>query len=148
MRAAQGKWGRVFVLKFDHGDDFVEALRDFARRKRIRTAVCLFLGALARGKIVTGPRRAVIPPEPNWVCVRDGWEMFGVGSVFAGPDGPAVHLHGSLGKKRRVFTGCVRKDARVFCVIEAFVFELKGVGARKGVDAATGLNLLQISARA
>ena len=94
--------------------------------------------------MVTGPRRAVVPPEPNWVRFRGGWEVFGVGSIFEGPGGPACHIHSSLGKKKKALTGCVRKDARVFLVVEAFVVEVKGVRARKAVDPATGLNLLRI----
>ena len=49
-----------------------------------------------------------------------------------------------MGKKKRVLTGCVRKDSKVFLVIEAIVFELKGVKATKEIDPATGLNLLKI----
>jgi predicted DNA-binding protein with PD1-like motif len=144
MRYTQGRMGRVFVVKFDHGDDLNEELRRFARRKKIRTAACVFLGALRAGRIVTGPKRAVVPPEPNEVDFKDGWEVFGVASIFEGEGGPSLHIHSSLGRKTKVLTGCVRKDARVFCVIEAFVFELVGVRARKGVDASTGLNLLKI----
>ena len=49
-------------------------------------------------------------------------------------------------KKKKVFTGCIRKDSKVFLVIEAVVFELKGVKATKDIDPSTGLNLLQVQA--
>jgi len=147
MRYTQGRLGRVFVLKFDHGDDLSQELQRLASQEKIKSGVCVFLGALQKGRIVTGPKSAVIPPKPHWTGFKDGWEVFGVGSIFAGPDGPVLHLHSSLGKGKKALTGCVRKDAKVFLVIEAFVFELKGVRARKGVDAATGLNLLRILSR-
>jgi predicted DNA-binding protein with PD1-like motif len=49
-----------------------------------------------------------------------------------------------MGKKNRVITGCVRKDSKVFLVLEAIIFELKGVKATKSIDPKTGLNLLKI----
>jgi predicted DNA-binding protein with PD1-like motif len=49
-----------------------------------------------------------------------------------------------MGKKMRTLTGCVRKKTMVFLVIEAVVFELKGVKATKEIDPKTGLNLLKI----
>ncbi|MCX5693308.1 MAG: DUF296 domain-containing protein, partial [Candidatus Omnitrophica bacterium] len=64
--------------------------------------------------------------------------------IFTNKKGPQIHIHASLGKKKEVFTGCVRKDCKVFLVIEAVIFELKGVKAGKDIDPATGLNLLKI----
>jgi predicted DNA-binding protein with PD1-like motif len=49
-----------------------------------------------------------------------------------------------MGRKLKTLTGCVRKRSEVFLVIEAVVFELKGVKAAKRIDPLTGLNLLQI----
>ena len=37
---------------------------------------------LKKGHIVTGPKKPVIPPEPNWKKFKDGWEVMGVGTVF------------------------------------------------------------------
>jgi predicted DNA-binding protein with PD1-like motif len=44
----------------------------------------------------------------------------------------------------KTLTGCVRGKSEVFLVIEAVIFELKGVRATKMIDAKTGLNLLKI----
>jgi len=49
-----------------------------------------------------------------------------------------------MGKKTKTLIGCIRKKSEVFLVIEAVVFELKGVKATKGIDPKTGLNLLKI----
>jgi predicted DNA-binding protein with PD1-like motif len=46
--------------------------------------------------------------------------------------------------KVKSLTGCVRGKSKVFLVIEAVVFELKGVKALKDIDPSTGLNLLNI----
>jgi predicted DNA-binding protein with PD1-like motif len=51
-----------------------------------------------------------------------------------------------MGKKNKMLTGCVRKASKVFLVVEAIIFELKGVKATKDLDPKTGLNLLKILA--
>lgn len=60
--------------------------------------------------------------------------------------GSQIHIHASMGKKQKVLTGCVRGKSEVFLVVEAIVFELKGIKAEKSIDRATGLNLLKILA--
>jgi len=144
MEYTKGKIGRVFLIKFSDKDIFVKEIERFAKKEKINAATMVFLGALRDGDLVTGPKKAVIPPEPNWVKFKDGWEVFGIGTIFTNKNGPQIHIHGSLGKKKDVFTGCVRKDSRVFLVIEAVVFELKDVKACKDIDLSTGLNLLRI----
>ena len=110
----------------------------------LKSAVFLFIGALKKGHLVTGPKKPVIPPEANWVVFRDGWEVMGTGTIFANKSAPQVHIHATMGKKDKMLTGCVRKDSKVFLVVEAVIFELKGVKAAKSLDPKTGLNLLRI----
>lgn len=144
MEYTKGSIGRVFLIKFSDKDIFIKEIEKLARKEKIKAAAMIFLGALREGDLVTGPKKTVIPPEPNWVKFKDGWEVFGIGTIFTNKKGPQIHIHSSLGKKKNVLTGCVRKDSKVFLVIEAIVFELKGVKATKDIDPATGLNLLQI----
>jgi predicted DNA-binding protein with PD1-like motif len=144
MKYTKGAIGRVFLIKFSDKDVFLKEIDKFARKEKIKAATMIFLGALREGDLVTGPKKTIIPPEPNWVIFKNGWEVFGIGTIFTNKKGPQIHIHGSLGKKKKVFTGCVRKDSKVFLVIEAVVFELKGVKATKDIDPATGLNLLKI----
>lgn len=146
MKYTKGSIGRVFLIKFDDKDIFLKEIEKFARKEKIKAATMIFLGALREGDLVTGPKKTVIPPEPNWVKFKDGWEVFGMGTIFPNKKGPQIHIHGSLGKRKEVFTGCIRKESKVFLVIEAIVFELKGLKAAKDIDLATGLNLLQIYA--
>ena len=131
MKYTKGTIGRVFLIKFSDKDIFLKEIEKFARKEKIKAATMIFLGALREGRLVTGPKKAVIPPEPNWVKFKDGWEVFGMGTIFTNKKGPQIHIHSSLGKKKKVFTGCIRKDSKVFLVIEAVVFELKGVQATK-----------------
>ena len=144
MKYTKGEIGKIFVLKFDNNDIFLDELKKFARKEKLKSAVFVFIGALRKGKLVTGPKKPIIPPEPNWVKFKDGWEALGIGTIFTGKSGAQIHVHSSMGKKNRVITGCIRQKAKVFLVIEALVFELKGVKASKDLDPKTGLNLLKI----
>jgi len=144
MRYTKGSVGRVFLLKFEDGDVVLERLSSFAKKEKIKTATMVFIGALRQGDLVTGPKKPVVPPEPNLVSFRNGWEVMGIGTIFTNKSGPQIHIHASMGKKQKTLTGCLRRNSRVFLVIEAIVFELKGIKATKDFDPATGINLLRI----
>jgi hypothetical protein len=144
MKYTKGSIGRIFVLKFEDDDVLIDKLSAFIKKEKIKSATMIFIGALKKGDLVTGPKKPVIPPEPNWVSFKDGWETMGIGTMFTNKQGPQIHIHSAMGKKLKTLTGCVRKDSKVFLVIEAIVFELKGVKATKDIDLVTGLNLLKI----
>ncbi len=144
MEYTKGSIGRVFLLKFNNNDNVIKELGNFVKKERLKIATIMFLGALKEGKLVTGPKKPVIPPEPNWVGFRDGWETMGVGTIFTNALGPQIHLHTAMGKKNKFLVGCLRGDSKVFLVIEAIVFELKGIKATKQIDPKTGLNMLMI----
>ena len=144
MKYTKGKIGRIFLVKFEDDDILTDKIAELARKEKIKAGVLVFLGALKKGKLVTGPKKPVIPPEPNWVSFKDGWEVMGIGTVFINSKGPQIHIHSAMGKKQKTLIGCVRKDSKVFFVIEAVLFELKGIKATKDIDPKTGLNLLKI----
>ncbi|MCX5705365.1 MAG: DUF296 domain-containing protein [Candidatus Omnitrophica bacterium] len=144
MKYTKGSIGRIFVAKFEDDDILLDKLAELVRKEKIKAATMVFLGALKKGDLVTGPKKPVIPPEPNKVTFKDAWEVMGIGSIFTNNLGPQIHIHSSMGKKKKVLTGCVRGKSKVFLVIEAVIFELKGVRATKAIDPATGLNLLKI----
>lgn len=144
MKYTKGSIGRVFLLKFEDGDVLIDKLSIFVKQERIKAATMIFIGALRKGNLVIGPRKPVIPPQPNKVSFKDGWEVMGIGTIFVNTKGPQVHIHGSMGKKNKVLTGCLRGKSSVFLVVEAVVLELKGIKASKDIDPKTGLNLLRI----
>lgn len=144
MQYTKGTIGRVFLIKFEDGDILLKKIEEFSKKEHIKAATLIFLGALKKGNLVTGPKKPVIPPEPNWVNFEGGWEVMGIGTIFSNSNGPQIHIHSAMGKKLKTLTGCVRKDSKVFLVIEAIVFELKGMKAAKNIDPQTGLNLLRI----
>ncbi len=144
MQYTKGNLGRIFLLKFEDGDIFLDKLSEFTRKEKLKAATLVFIGALNKGDLVTGPKKPVIPPSPNKVYFKDGWEVMGIGTIFTNSSGPQIHIHSSMGKKQKTLTGCVRGKSKVFLVIEAIVFELKGLKATKSIDPKTGLNLLKI----
>ncbi len=144
MEYTQGKIGRIFLLKFNDNDVLLDKLSSFAGKEKLKAATMVFIGALKKGELVTGPKKPVIPLKPNKVYFKDAWEVMGVGTIFSNTSGHQIHIHGSMGKKLKTLTGCVRGKSRVFLVIEAIVFELKGLKATKVIDPKTGLNLLKI----
>lgn len=144
MQYTKGNMGRIFLLKFEDDDILLDKLAEFVKKEGLKAATLLFIGALKKGDLVTGPKKPVIPPSPNKVYFKDGWEVMGIGTVFTNKSGPQIHIHGSMGKKQKTLTGCVRGRSKVFLVIEAIVFELKGLRATKAIDPKTGLNLLKI----
>ncbi|MEI8175355.1 MAG: PPC domain-containing DNA-binding protein [Candidatus Omnitrophota bacterium] len=145
MDYTQGTVGRIFVLKFKDGDVVLDELKAFVKKENLKAATMIFIGALKKGTLVTGPRKPVIPPLPNKVPFKDAWETLGVGTIFTNKKGAQIHIHGAMGKKLKTLTGCVRERSEVFLVLEAVVFELRGVKATKEIDAATGLNMLMIN---
>ena len=144
MQYTQGTIGRVFLVKFQNNDVLIDNLSILVKREKIKAATLIFIGALKKGDLVTGPKKPVIPPEPNKIVFKDGWEVMGIGTIFTNSKGPQIHLHASMGKKNKVLTGCLRGKSKVFLVIEAIIMELKGVKASKEIDPETGLNLLKI----
>jgi predicted DNA-binding protein with PD1-like motif len=133
--------GRIFVARVDHGEDFLGEVRNLLVKEGVSHAIMLFLGALREGSIVTGPEEPVIPPAPHMVRFGGGWEVVGIASVYPGDDGPALHLHGSIGRGDQALTGCLRERAEAYLVMEAVIFEIGGLSIRRSRDPGTGLIL-------
>jgi len=141
MDYAEGRVGRVFAVRIDHGEDLLTVLNTFARKKGIQCAMAQFLGALSEGRVVTGPERAVLPPNPHFEGFYGGWEILGTASIFPGEDGPIIHIHTSAGRGRDTLTGCLREVAKAYIVVEAFIIEFVGFSAIKSPEQKTGLKL-------
>ena len=65
MKYTKGTIGRVFLVKFEDGDILIDNLSLLAKKEMIKAATMIFIGALKQGDLVTGPKKPVIPPEPN-----------------------------------------------------------------------------------
>jgi predicted DNA-binding protein with PD1-like motif len=142
MQYTEGSLGRVFILRFEDEDDLIGSVENMAREKGIGTGIILFMGDLQDGKIVTGPESPVIPPTSHWETFKNAWEVFGMASIFPSAEGPMVHVHSSLGRGREALVGCLREKASVYLIVEAVLFELLGVKARRELEEKSGLCLL------
>lgn len=127
MEYATGEVGRVFYVRFDHGDDVLAGLSQLVKKEQVNNGWFQLFGGLLSADVVIGPEEPVMPPKPVWKRVDDGREALGVGSIFFDGDTPLLHLHASLGHQGETLTGCVRKHTEVYLLIEAVVYELKGM---------------------
>lgn len=131
MEYRSGTVNRVFAVRFDEGDDFLGGLQDLVKKEDIRTGWFHVLGGLREADVVTGPREPVMPPEPVWSLVRDAREVLGFGSIFWDGDTPRIHLHAAMGHHGDTLTSCVRKNTKVYLVLEVYIMEISGVGAER-----------------
>lgn len=134
MEYAKGKIGRVFTVRVDHGDDLILELIKIAELEHIKSAVFVLLGALKEAKLVTGPKENLTPPKPVWSGFEDAHEILGIGDIFLKDGKPKIHLHAGAGRGETTKLGCLRGESEVFMVVEAFVFELDGISARRVTD--------------
>ena len=147
MQYSEGRPGRVFVLRIDHGEDLIESLQMFLEKKGIESCTTLFLGALSNGQAVTGPKRPEIPPQPNFEAYESAWEVFGMATVYPSGDGPRLHIHSGLGRGREALIGCIREKARVYLLVEMVLFEICSLEAERVWDEEMQLFLLTLSER-
>ena len=141
MQYAEGQIGRVFVVRIDDGEDFLVSMRQFITDKDIQSGAVIFLGALMNGRMVTGPEEPVIPPVPHFVMFEGGWEVFGVGTIYPGENGPHLHYHASVGRAGHALTGCLREKATTYLIVEAVILEFTGLHGKREFDKYTQMNL-------
>ena len=145
MKHTEARLGRVFVFRLEDGEIVHEAIESFARRRRIRAATVLAVGAADRGsKLVVGPaRRNQRPVNPMECLLTDVHEVAGVGTIFPDEKGrPVLHMHLAAGRKRSTTTGCIRRGVRVWQVLEVVITELRGAKAIRRLDPFLGFAVL------
>ena len=142
MEYRKGSIGRVFSVRFDEGDLFLEGLIDLVTRENIRSGWFHVLGGLREADVVTGPREPVMPPEPVWSEVRGAREVLGGGTVFWDGEDPKIHLHAAMGHHGETLTACVRKGTKVYLILEVVIFEIEGIDATRPWYEKGGFNRL------
>jgi len=148
MQYSEGSLGRIFVIRIDDGEDFIESITSFALEKNVHSGLVIFLGALRKGMLVTGPKDPIIPPTPHYETFKDAWETLGMATIYPGEkDEPTIHIHASAGKGQKVLTGCLRDKAETYLIIEAILIEFYGLGAKRVLDETMGLQLLSLDKR-
>ena len=132
MDYACGTAGRIFTIRFDHGDDFLTELINLAQIEAIRAGWFNLIGGLRNADVVTGPKEPTMPPEPVWAKVDGAREVVGIGSIFWDEDNaPKIHLHTSLGHHGETMTACVRKGTKTYLILEAYLIEIAGINASR-----------------
>lgn len=144
MKYGSGQIGRVFVVRFEDGDDVLGGLVEIAKTEKIRAAAFHLVGGMKRGRFVTGPERDEMPPVPVWRDLGESHEITGFGTIFREGDEPKVHFHGAFGKRDTVRAGCLREDTEAFLVLEAVIMEITGIDAVRERDPESGMVLLKL----
>jgi predicted DNA-binding protein with PD1-like motif len=145
MQFQEARLGRLFLLKFAHGDDLLQEICQFAVNNNIKAAWLQFLGALKQGKLVTGPEKPQLPPVPVWQEFSQAWEIIGLGNLFWEGDSPKLHIHGTLGKGEATLMGCLRQETEVYLVAEALLLEIQGLNVGRRLDQTLGVSMLEFS---
>lgn len=145
MKSCEGRLGRVFLIRLEHGDRIPHCIEHFAEEKGISTGQVILLGGIGEGEVVVGPRRSdERPPEPMLLPVDGAHEVVGVGILALGEDGkPHLHIHAALGRSGNTTTGCLRPGVSTWLVGEAIVYEIHGVNVARAKDPESGFNLLE-----
>ena len=141
MQYTEGKPGRIFIVRVDHGEDLIATLVQFITDHQVTSGYIRFMGALQSGQIVTGPKVLCLPPDPNLNSFSGGWEVIGMATITPDNNGPHLHLHASIGRGEQALTGCLRGEIITYIVIEAVITELIGVDIQREMDPLSGLLL-------
>jgi predicted DNA-binding protein with PD1-like motif len=144
MKYQTGRVGRTFVVRFEDKDKFLESVVELARKEKIRSAVFFAVGGITEAKIVVGPEKEELPPNPVWRELTESHEAVGVGTIFWQGDEPKIHFHGAYGKKDSVKVGCLREAADTFIVLEAVILEIEGIDAVRALDPLSNMVLLKL----
>jgi len=142
MEYKTGNIGRVILARFDQGDDLLEGLKELVRKENLRACWFQILGGLRQAGVVTGPKEPTMPPEPVWAEVEGAREVVGSGSVYWEADEQRIHLHAAMGHHGETMTACIRKNTKVYLILEVIIFELQGIEVTRPFFAGGGFNRL------
>ncbi len=149
MKTSEGRIGRVFVIRLEHGDVVPECIERFAEEHGVSVGHVILVGGIGGGEVVVGPRRSEErPPEPMLLPIDGAHEVAGVGVLAPGEDGrPILHIHAALGRSGKTTTGCLRPGVTTWLVAEAILYEILDAKVARLMDNESGFELLQPGAR-
>lgn len=111
------------MVRFDHEDDVLVELKSLVKQENIRAGWFQLIGGIGKGEIVTGPLRPTVPPVPVWHELDTANEIIAAGSIAWCEKEPALHVHGAAGNSEITKVGCLRKQLKVYMLVEAVIFE-------------------------
>lgn len=147
MDYTEAKLARIFILRLHHNERLHEVIEKFAVEKKVKSALCFFLGgARENSKVVVGPKEDnAMPPEPMVTLLRGVHEAAGVGTIFTDEaEAPKLHMHTSFGRNDNSVTGCVRLGVDVWQIGEVVILELADSSAVRARNKETGFEFLEI----
>ena len=146
MQSAEGKMGRVFILRLEDGDLLPAAIEGFAEEKHVKNGFVLLVGGIGSGQVVVGPRITdQMPPDAMLLPIDGAHEVVGVGILAPGPDGKiTMHMHAAMGRSGKTTTGCIRPGVKTWLVAEAILYEITGLDAKRVLDKKSGFALLKV----
>ena len=145
MKAAEGKIGRVFVMRLEDGDGIPDTIEKFAAEHNVLVGFCLLVGGVGSGDVVVGPRDShARPPAPMHQSLVEAHEVAAVGVLAPSMDGkPVLHMHGALGRAGDTVSGCLRKGVKTWLTGEVILYEVASTPAVRVDDPSLGFSLLE-----
>lgn len=148
MEYTQGTLGRVFVARLHDGESVYEAVETMAEKENVVAAAVLAIGAIRKGKVVTGPVDPSGPVIAHYEEFDDARELVGVGTLFPREGQPSLHFHAGIGRGNQALVGCPRAIMEVYLILEVVIIELIGIDAERDLDPEHGVHLLSILKKA
>lgn len=142
MEYSIGRPGRVVVARFEDGEEVVGGMKRLVTEAGVSSGVIFFLGAFRSGETVAGPREDTLPPIPHWLSFDRTHEVVGIGTVFPAEGGPAIHMHGALGRGGDSLVVCLRRLAEVYLILEVIILEILDTPAIRVQDPNSDIRLL------
>jgi len=146
MQYSEGKLGRVFALRLEHGDPMPQSLEDFAAEQGVLAGIAVMVGGAEDGsRFVVGPEDGeVLPPVPVVTALGGVHEVAAVGTIFPDEAGrPSLHMHAAFGRGDDTKSGCIRAGIVTWHILEIILLEITGLNVARLPDDATGFRLLQ-----
>ena len=146
MNYTEANLERIFILRLQQNETLHEVIEKFAAEKKVKSALCFFLGgAQDKSKVVVGPKDGnAMPPQPMVTLLKGVHEGCGVGTIFTDEEGkPKLHMHASFGRYDNAVTGCVRMGVDVWQIGEVVILELAGGSAKRVKNKETGFEFLE-----
>jgi predicted DNA-binding protein with PD1-like motif len=146
MKVTEGRLGRVFVIRFEDGDELPECIERFAEEKGVTTGHVILVGGIGSGRVVVGPENAEErPPQPMLLPISGVSEVAGVGVLAPDQNGePVLHIHAALGRSGQTMTGCLRYGVTTWLLAEAILYEITGAQVRRVMTEEVGFKVLEV----
>ncbi|MCX7705150.1 MAG: DNA-binding protein [bacterium] len=145
MKFSQARIKRVFIVRLEDKEKLPDTIESFAKKYKIHRGICIMIGGVGGGKLVSGPEKSnVFPVNPILRNITGTSEILGIGTIF--PDknnNPRLHMHASTGRKNKTLVGCIRPGINVWKFIEFIILEIVDSKAVRIKDNKAGFLILE-----